>query len=392
MIARHIQPLLIRLASQYPVVTILGPRQSGKTTLCREVFAHLPYVNLEAPDIRQFAAEDPRGFLRQYPGGALLDEVQHVPDLLSYIQVDVDNNKQSGRYILTGSQQFHLREQISQSLAGRTALLRLLPFSIAEIRSEIIGEDIDTLMFRGFYPRILDAGLDPTQALADYVETYIQRDLRSMMQVRDLGLFTRFMGLLAGRVGQLLNLSQLANYAGVTHTTISHWMSLLATGFIAFKLPPYFANLNKRLTKTPKLYFYDVGLVCYLLGIRSSGQLMNHPLRGALLENMVVVEAVKKFFNHGAHPNFHFYRDSSGLEVDLLCETGSGLLAAEIKSGETVSRDYFKHLYQLKSLLGDQLKQSWVIYGGETGQARSDVEVIPVMQADQLFETWVNAR
>jgi uncharacterized protein len=392
MIARHIQPQLTRLAKQYPVVTILGPRQSGKTTLCRQVFAHLPYVNLEAPDIRQFAAEDPRGFLRQYPDGALLDEVQHVPDLLSYIQVDVDNHNQPGRYILTGSQQFHLHEQISQSLAGRTALLKLLPFSLAEIQAETRGDSVDHLLFRGFYPRILDAGLDPTQALGDYVETYIQRDLRSMMQVRDLGVFTKFLGLLAGRVGQLLNLSQLANDAGVTHTTIGHWMSLLETGFIAFKLPSYFANLNKRLTKTPKLYFYDVGLVCYLLGIRSAAQLINHPLRGALVENLVVVEAVKKFFNHGIHPNFYFYRDSGGLEVDLLCETGSGLLAAEIKSGETVSRDYFKNLHQLKSLLDDQLKQSWVIYGGEAGQTRSDIEVIPVMQVDRLFEYWANAR
>ena len=388
MIPRNIKSHLSHLATQYPVVTILGPRQSGKTTLCRQAFPHLPYVNLEAPDIRQFAIEDPRGFLRQFSDGALLDEVQRVPDLLSYIQVDVDANPAAGRYILTGSQQFQLHEQISQSLAGRTALLRLLPFSLAELRSHFLSEDLNTVLFKGFYPRIFDANLNPTQALGDYVETYIQRDLRAMVQVRDLSLFTKFLGLLAGRVGQLLNLSQLASDAGVTHTTAGQWLSLLETGFIAFRLPPYFANLNKRLTKTPKLYFYDVGLVCYLLGIRSAEQLLQHPLRGALVENLVVVEAVKAFFNKGLNPRFYFYRDSSGLEVDLLAETGNGMVAAEIKAGETVSSDYFKNLRKLNTLLGDRLRKSWVVYGGEFGQARSDIEVVPVLQVDQLFESW----
>lgn len=389
MLSRDIKLHLLHLSTQYPVVTVLGPRQSGKTTLCRQAFPHLPYVNLEAPDVRQFATEDPRGFLRQFSMGALLDEVQRAPDLLSYIQVEVDANPASGRYILTGSQQFHLLEQVSQSLAGRTALLKLLPFSLAELSANDLTENLNTMLFKGFYPRIFDAKLNPTQALGDYVETYIQRDLRSMLQVRDLGLFTKYLGLLAGRVGQLLNLSQLANDVGITHTTAAQWLSLLETGFIAFRLPPYFANLNKRLTKTPKLYFYDVGLVCYLLGIRSADQLTQHPLRGALVENLVVVEAIKTYFNQGLNPKFYFYRDSSGLEVDLLAETGGGVVAAEIKAGETISSDYFKNLRKLKSLMGDQLRKSSVIYGGEIAQARSDVDVVPILQVDQLFKSWV---
>jgi predicted AAA+ superfamily ATPase len=388
MLARAITPYLLHLATQYPVVTVLGPRQSGKTTLCRQAFPHLPYVNLEAPDIRQFAIEDPRGFLRQHPDGALLAEVQRTPDLLSYIQVDVDAHNQTGRYLLTGSQQLHLHERISQSLAGRTALLKLLPFSLAELHPHGLANDLNALLFRGFYPRIYDAGLNPTQALGDYVETYIQRDLRAMVHVRDLAMFTRFLGLLAGRVGQLLNLSQLANDAGVTHTTVGHWLSLLETGFIAFKLRPYFANLNKRLTKTCKLYFYDVGLVSYLLGIRSPEQLIQHPLRGALVENLVVAEAIKAFYNQGLIPRLYFYRDSGGLEVDLLAETGAGLLAAEIKAGETVSSDYFKSLHKLKTLLADRLHRSWLLYGGESGQTRTDIEVVPVLQADRLFADW----
>jgi predicted AAA+ superfamily ATPase len=388
MLSRHIVSHLERLAAQYPVVTVLGPRQSGKTTLCRQSFPNLPYVNLEAPDVRQFAIDDPRGFLRQFPKGALLDEVQRVPDLLSYIQVDVDANPAYGRYILTGSQQLQLHQQISQSLAGRTALLKLLPFSLAEIRGQYLSDDLDKVLFKGFYPRIFDANLNPTQALGDYVETYIQRDLRAMVQVRDLNLFGKFIGLLAGRVGQLLNLSQLANDAGVTHTTAGQWLSLLETGFIAFRLPPYFANLDKRLTKTPKLYFYDVGLVCYLLGIRSAEQIAQHPLRGALVENLVVVEAVKGFYNKGLNPRLYFYRDSSGLEVDLLAETGNGLVAAEIKAGATVVSDYFKNLRKLNTLFGKQLLKSSVVYGGELVQPRSDIDVVPVLQVDQMFDLW----
>lgn len=391
MLNRTIKPHLLSLSEKYPVVTVLGPRQSGKTTLCRACFAHLPYVNLEAPDIRAFATEDPRGFLKQYPQGALLDEVQRVPDLLSYIQVDVDENKQVGRFVLTGSQQFQLLEKVTQSLAGRTALLKLLPLSLSELRLGHLLSELDVLLFKGGYPRIYDADLNPTQALGDYVETYIQRDLRSLVNVRDMGLFNKFLGLLAGRVGQMLNLSQLGNDVGITHTTAQHWISLLETGFITFRLPPYFANINKRLTKTPKLYFYDLGLVCYLLGIRSVSQLAQHPLRGALVENLAILEAIKSFYNAGAHPRFFFYRDSGGLEIDLLAESGNAVMLAEIKAGETVAQDYFKNLRKFEALNFVSIAKQSVIYAGNLPQTRGEISVVPILSADALFHTWLNA-
>jgi predicted AAA+ superfamily ATPase len=327
--------------------------------------------------------------LQQYPDGALLDEVQRVPDLLSYIQVEVDAHRTAGRYVLTASQQFQLSEGISQSLAGRTALLRLLPFSLAEIRHHYPQLSLNETLFRGFYPRILDAALSPPQALGDYVETYVQRDLRLMVGVRDLTLFVRFLGLLAGRAGQLLNLSQLANDAGVTHTTARQWVSLLEAGFIIHRLPPYFANLGKRLVKTPKLYFLDVGLACYLLGITTASQLARHHLRGALVENLVVVEALKAHYNRGLHPRLYFYRDSKGNEVDLLLEQGDGLAALEIKAGETVVEDYFKGLRKLNALPGIKLLRGAVAYGGKQGQNRSDFPVIPALASDKLFADWL---
>lgn len=392
MVPRLLAPVVRALARKFPVVTVFGPRQSGKTLLCRAAFARKPYANLEMPDVRQFALEDPRGFLRQFPSGALLDEVQRAPELLSYIQAEVDERRAPGRYVLTGSQQWLLSERVSQSLAGRTALLRLLPFSLAETRGHYPARPLDETLYRGFYPRILDARLDPTQALADYVETYVQRDLRLLANVRDLSLFVKFLGLLAGRTGQLLNLSQLAGDAGVSHTTARQWLSLLEAGFIVHLLPPWFANLGKRLVKAPKLYFVDVGLACYLLGITAAAQLARHPLRGALVENLVVLEALKAFHNGGLAPRMHFYRDSNGNEVDLLLEHGAKLYAVEVKAGATVAPDYFRGLAHFAALMGGRLEAGAVVYGGDASQPRGAFQVVPALACDRMFGGWLKKR
>jgi predicted AAA+ superfamily ATPase len=386
-IKRTIETVLNTLAVQYPVVTITGPRQSGKTTLCRTVFAHKPYANLESPDIRQFAIDDPRGFLAQYPDGAILDEIQRTPDLVSYLQPIVDENQQEGLFILTGSQQFEVANTINQSLAGRTALAKLLPFSAAEIQCAYTVPDIDSLIYHGFYPRIWDKQLNPTQALGDYFETYIERDLRQLIAIKDLNLFQRFIRLCAGRIGQLLNVNSLSNDAGVSHTTAKNWLSVLEASYIIFLLQPYHRNISKRLVKSPKLYFYDVGLAAFLLGIENKKQISRDPLRGSLFENMVIAEALKYRFNQGKRSNLYFYRDSKGNEVDLLLVNGLDLYPIEIKAGMTITRDYFKGLNHFVKLFPDQTPEgSGLVYGGETAQQRTAVAIVPFQQLDRLFD------
>lgn len=375
MIDRDIQPVLVRMAQQYPVITITGPRQSGKTTLARSVFPGKPYVSLEDPDVRRFATDDPRGFLGSYPQGAILDEIQRVPELSSYLQGVVDTAPQPGRFILTGSHQFELMSQVSQSLAGRTALLRLLPFTLAEaLRAQGAStpSDLAQTLLTGFYPRIHDRSLDPTQALADYFATYVERDLRQLLAVHDLQRFERFVRLCAGRTGQLLNLSSLSNDAGVSHVTARAWIDLLQTSFIIHLLPPWFTNTGKRLIKAPKLYFYDVGLASWLLGLRTPEQVQRDPLYGALFENFVVMEAMKDRLNAGASAEMYFYRDSEGHEVDLLLPVGSQVHAIEIKAGATVNPDYFRGLKTFAKHRPQALAGGSVVFGGSTGQVRSD--------------------
>ena len=385
MIEREVMGRLTALFEQYPFVTVTGPRQSGKTTLCRAAFPNLKYVNLEAPDQREFAESDPRGFLSQLGEGAIIDEIQHVPALLSYLQVLADELGRNGLFVLTGSEQFRLSNAISQSLAGRTALLRLLPFSLAERQRIGAGGGINDILYSGFYPRILDQGLDPRQALGDYVETYVERDVRRLGEIRNLSGFRLFARLCAGRVGQLVNLSSLGSDAGVSHTTAREWLTVLETSYVIFQLQPYHANIRKRLVKSPKLYFYDVGLACYLIGIENAGQVATHPLRGALFENMVVAEALKHRFNRGRESNLSFFRDSRGLECDLFYETGHGIHAIEIKSGATVASDYFTSLNRVAELI-PSISAKTVIYGGTARQSRTDSEVLPPAELSGALE------
>ena len=374
MIERTITPLLRQLASQYPVITLTGPRQSGKTTLAKSLFAGKPYVSLEDPDIRRFAAEDPRGFLATYQQGAIFDEVQRAPDLASYLQGMVDADPQPGRFILTGSHQFELMTQVSQSLAGRTAVLRLLPFTLAEVQRIKMDHapDLAQTLLTGFYPRIHDKGLNPAQALADYFATYVERDLRQLAAVQDLQRFERFVRLCAGRTGQLLNLNSLGNDAGVSHVTARAWVDLLQTSYIVHLLPPWFTNSGKRLIKAPKLYFYDVGLACWLLGLRTAGQVARDPLWGSLFENFIVMEAMKDRLNAGESAEMYFYRDSEGNEVDLLLPTGGKMHAIEIKAGATVNPDYFKGLKTFAAHHPAAVSGGGVVFGGTQNQNRSD--------------------
>ena len=376
MIPRHILPVLHERARQLPVVTVTGPRQSGKTTLCRLAFPDHPYLNLERPDTREFARSDPRAFLDGLPDGAIIDEIQRVPELLSWIQVEVDARPMPGRFILTGSHQFDLSRHVSQSLAGRTALLRLLPLSLAELSA--LGKlDTDELLFRGGYPRIHADGLDPAMALADYFETYVQRDLRELVQLRHLAEFERFVRLAAGRIGQVLNLQSLAADVGVSGHTVREWITLLEASFIVFRLPPWFANIGKRLIKSPKLYFHDVGLAAWLLGIRRPEHLPTHPLRGHLFENLAVLEVLKTYANAGERPDLHFFRDSAGNEADLVLEQGHRLMLLEIKSARSVAPDAMRSLEAIRRGLGERVAWSALIYDGNEAQRRSDFDVVP---------------
>ncbi len=386
MIERTIAPTLKRLSTQYPVVTVTGPRQSGKTTLCRAVFPDKPYVNLESPDTRQFAVSDPRGFLAQFPDGAILDEIQRAPDLLSYIQPIVDERPAPAQYILTGSQQFEVAHSVNQSLAGRTALLKLLPLSIAELATAYRIPPMDRLLLSGFYPRIHDQRLDPTQALGDYLETYVERDIRQLLAIKDLNLFEKFLKLCAGRIGQLLNLQSLGNDVGISHTTARSWLTLLEASYVIFVLQPWHANFSKRQIKTPKIYFYDVGLASYLLGLEKELHVSRDPLRGNLFENLVVIEALKYRFNCGKRNNLHFYRDAKGNEVDLLVDIGPQVFPIEIKAGMTISEDYFKGLKSFSSNGVATPLGSGLVYGGDETQLRSGgVRICPATRIHELL-------
>ena len=378
MIPRDAAAVLSELAAEYPVIAITGPRQSGKTTLARDVFSNLPYVSLEVPDVRELAEDDPRGFLARYETGAVFDEVQRTPRLFSYLQGMVDADPTPGRFVLTGSQQFGLLSGITQSLAGRIALVHLLPFTFHELyASPESRPPLNDLLYTGFYPPIHDRGLDPGRWFGNYVQTYVERDVRQMVNVRDLRTFQRFLRLCAGRNGQLLNLSNLATESGITHNTAKAWISILEASYILFLLPPHHENFNKRVIKAPKLYFYDVGLVCWLLSIQSAEQLDTHSMRGAIFEAYVVGELKKAKLNQGLPDRLNFWRDRSGHEVDVLIDHGDRLQPIEIKSGQTLSRAQFEGLQRWLDLAGSSGDSPLLVYGGNEAVANSGIEVYP---------------
>lgn len=394
MIRRALEKKLRDAAARFPVVTVTGPRQSGKTTLVRSVFARHAYVSLELPDQRAFALEDPRGFLAQFDGPVVLDEAQRAPELFSYIPSRVDERDRPGQFVLTGSHHFLLLQGISQSLAGRCAILHLLPFSLSELegRSAISVEklgrqvprtrrtprhDLMNLLFAGFYPRIHDKGLPPHDWLSGYYQTYLERDVRNVLKVGDLETFGRFVGLCAGRNGQLLNLSGLAADCGVTHTTAGRWISLLEASFVLLLLRPHFRNFGKRLIKSPKLYFLDTGLLCFLLRIRSPQELHTHASRGAVFESFVLSELHKNFLHRGERSSLYFWRDSAGHEIDLLIDWGSRLIPVEIKSAQTVAADFFDGLDYWKVAAGQSDGPAALIYGGEQAVKRHGAVVVP---------------
>lgn len=387
-IRRQAETVLLERAKAYPVVTVLGPRQSGKTTLCRIAFPDKPYVNLEQPDVREFAQQDPKAFLDQYLDGAVLDEIQNVPSLLSWIQVLTDSDPRAGRFVLTGSHQLQLSAQLTQSLAGRTAVIELLPLSLSELMSQNVSMPtdgaVDQWMLQGGYPRIHAQQMSPEVMLSDYFATYVERDVRQLINLRHLREFGQCVRLLAGRTGQLLNQSSLGNEVGVSSNTITQWLSILEASFVVFTLAPWSANLGKRLVKSPKVYFYDVGLACWLLGIKTVEQLQYHPLRGALFENLVVLEVMKAQRNQGLREPLYFFRDSNGLEVDLLLERAEGLVLVEIKASQTVAAPLFKGLRTVSALLGERVKKQYLVYGGDALQERTDVQVLPFHMSGTL--------
>lgn len=395
MIKRTLAAKLKRAAAQFPVVTVTGPRQSGKTTLVEAVFKRHDYVSLELPDQRNFAIEDPRGFLGQFRGPVVLDEVQRAPDLFSYIQVIVDERRgRAGQFILTGSQNFLLLQSISQSLAGRCAVLHLLPFSLSELtgRKSIspgsLGRTVPAkpvppkrglmeTLFAGFYPRIHDKGLPPRDWLGSYYQTYVERDVRSILNVGDLETFGRFIRLCAGRAGQLLNLSGLASDCGVSHMTAKRWLSVLEASFIITLLRPHHRNLGKRLIKSPKLHFLDTGMMCYLLQILSPDEILHRAERGAIFESFVVSELLKSFVHRGEQPSLYFWRDAAGHEIDVIIDVRNRSIPLEIKSAQTVASDFFYTLGYWRKLSGEPKAPAALVYGGDQSLKRSGVTVYP---------------
>jgi len=381
MIQREAETELKKLADNFKAVAVTGPRQSGKTTLVQKVFADKPYANLENPDIRKFALDDPRGFLSNYPDGAILDEIQRTPELFSYLQQILDEKNENGLFILTGSNNFLLQENISQSLAGRVGYLFLLPLTLNEINDNRYTSN--QLLFKGSYPELYHKDKDIIRFYANYIRTYIERDVRLLKNITDLYTFERFLRLCAGRIGQLLNMSSLAVEVGVDTKTIGSWIGILETSFILFRLQPYYKNYNKRVVKMPKLYFYDTGLALALLGVENSSQLTLHPFRGNLFENLVIVEFLKKRYNKGKSNNLFFWRDNTGNEIDLLLGDDNLRIPVEIKSGQTISNDFFKGIRFWNKITNTE--GGFLIYDGDIVQKRSgEITVVPLKELDSI--------
>lgn len=369
------------------MVTILGPRQSGRTTLTRMTFPDKPYFTLEDPDVRMMAEADPRGFLGQMQDGGILDEIQRLPVLLSYIQGMVDKTEKRGQFILTGSHQPHLHEAISQSLAGRTAMLSLWPFSIREIRRYDSPHDPFDLIYRGFFPRLHEERLEPRRFFNGYLQTYVERDVRALIQLRDLSQFQKFLVLLAGRVGQIVNLASLGNDVGASATTIRSWLSILKASYVLFDLPPFFENVQKRVIKSPKIYFTDVGLAAFLLGIHTGEQASRDPLRGNLYENLVIADIVKAALNKGIRPEIYFFRDSHGNEIDLLVRENGKLTPVEIKSAATFAMDFVKRLEWFQSLGIKRTAPGTILYNGERSFNVRSARILNPLDVEDIWQT-----
>ncbi len=388
MIKRDVETVIRKLLKGFPIVTITGPRQSGKTTLARAIFSGKPYFSMEDPDVRQLALDDPRAFLGRVPDGAVIDEVQRAPEILSYLQTHVDMTGRMGLFLLTGSQQFGLMSGITQSLAGRTAFIELLPFSILELDGVgVLSSGVDSLLFKGGYPPLYDRDLTPGFWFPAYVTAYVERDVRQLLKVQDLDTFQRFLRLCAGRSGQLLNLRSLGSDCGITHNTAKAWVSVLEASYILFQLAPHHANFRKRLIKSSKIYFYDTGLLCWLLGIQEAKQLETHPLRGSIFETFIVSELIKAKFNRMKNAGFYFWRDSNGNEIDVVVEYGNKLMPIEIKSGQTLNRDFFTGLERWTALAGDQVISPTLVYGGTENMRRKGIRVLNYRSVGRILNT-----
>lgn len=384
MIPRDMTPELLSQLREFPIVTVIGPRQAGKTTLVRSACPEFDYVSLEDPDAREFALGDPKGFLAEHTGPAIFDEIQRAPLLLSYLQGIVDEKNECGQYILTGSHQLELQEAVAQSLAGRTGLLHLLPLAISELTQH--GQRFDTFeeyAFHGFLPRIYDQSQRPSRAYGAYYRTYVERDVRQLIQLKDATLFEKFVKLVAGRIGQIMNLTSLGNDVGADSKTIRHWLSILEASFILFRLPPYFENFGKRAIKTPKYYFTDVGLLVHLLGIEEASQVTRDPLVGSIFENMVILEALKTRYNSGRPADLYFFRDSNQTELDLLFKVGPDLVGVEIKSSSTYHSSFKKALARF-SESNAPLKRSYLIYNGEARTYSDGLQLLPFTRTHKI--------
>lgn len=385
MIPRIITPELSAQLQEYPVITVIGPRQAGKTTLVRTALPDYNYVTLENPEVREIASDDPKGFLKRYPDRAIFDEIQRAPHLLSYLQGMVDEDQRNGRFVLTGSHQLELRAAVTQSLAGRTGMLHLLPLSIAELEGvDIRFDGFEEYIHHGFLPRVYDQHQRPHTAYANYYQTYVERDVRQLIQLKDATLFEKFIKLLAGRVGQVINYQSLANDVGVDGKTIKQWLSILEASFVVFKLPPYFENFGKRVIKSPKYYFTDTGLLAYLLDIEKAAQVTRDPLVGSLFENLVVLEALKARYNQGAAASLYFFRDNHGNEIDLLHKSGSALTGVEIKAAATWNRGFKKALNRFADKLSP-LARRFVVYSGDVQSFSDGVEALPYTRVADIF-------
>lgn len=372
MVNRESASRLVKLAKAFRSVAVVGPRQSGKTTLCKAIFPQKPYISLENPDTLEFARTDPRGFLSQFKDGAILDEIQRAPHLFSYLQQVLDETKKKGLFILTGSNNFLLQENITQTLSGRVAYLQLLPLSLAELKaSKKMRLDYGWHVLNGGYPEVITRKINSSDWYANYINTYVERDVRQLKNISSLSQFTKLLRLCAGRTGQILNLTSFSNDCGIDQKTVASWLSVLQSSYIIYLLKPYYSNFNKQIVKTPKLYFYDTGIACSLLGITNAKQIATHSAKGALFENMVVCELLKERFNSGMADNLYYWRDKMGNEVDIVLDNAGKVTAMELKAGETISQDFFKGIEYFSSL-NNKVTQKILLYGGKQEQKRTN--------------------